>query len=263
MLDLQKKILQPFKPLSFDEKRHVYFWYGVRVKKSVSAKVDEYVEKFDANKLLSNGKTLIQASAAKQSRLQGKTITEHELRHTWQTLAKTGCEIGTETHDYMEYYNGIKIPDTPQKVAGVKFLTWLFSQTFVNKEGKLERRYEIIAKELRMYSARFGFAGTADLIVADKMLRTIVIFDYKTNKDLFKTWGYMLSPFEFLEMHPYNKYQLQLSFYHIIFEEMTGIKVSERVLVYLKADGTYINYNLEDFTSDLIKVESKKLLIAA
>lgn len=258
---LQKKILEPFKPLSFDAERHIYYWYGVRVKKSISAKVDEYVEKFDANKVLSNGMTLIQASAAKQSKLQGREITEHELRHTWQTMAKTGCELGTETHDYMEYYNGIKIPDTPQKIAGVKFLTWLFSQTYINTEGKLERRYEIIAKELRMYSITFKFAGTADLIVADKMLRTIVIFDYKTNKDLFKTFGYLKAPFEFLEMHPYNKYQLQLSYYHLIFEEMTGIKVSERVLVYLKADGTYINYSLEDFTQDLIQTERRKLLM--
>lgn len=257
---LQKKILEPFKPISFDENRHIYFWYGQKVKKSVSAKVDEFVEKFDPNKVLSNGMTLIQASAVKQSRLQGKVITEHELMHSWQTMAKTGCELGTETHDYMEYYNGIKIPDTPQKVAGVKFLTWLFSQTFVNKEGKLERRYEIVAKELRMYSVRFKFAGTADLIVADKMLRTIVIFDYKTNKDLFKTFGYLKHPFDFLEMHPYNKYQLQLSYYHIIFEEMTGIKISDRVLVYLKADSSYINYSLQDFTKDLIEVEFKKLV---
>jgi len=45
LTDLQKKILQPFKPLSFDETRHIYYWYGVRVKKSISAKVDEYVNK--------------------------------------------------------------------------------------------------------------------------------------------------------------------------------------------------------------------------
>ena len=52
-------------------------------------------------------------------------------------------------------------------------------------------------------------------------------------------------------MHPYNKYQLQLSYYHLIFEEMTGIKVSARILAYLKADETYIRYDLEDFSEDL------------
>lgn len=251
LVELQKKVYRPFLPLTFDEKRHIYYWYGKKVPKSVSAKVDQHVEKFDANKILGNGKTLIEASAAKHSKLEGKEVTTHELMHRWQTAAKTGCELGTETHDYLEYYNGTKIPDTPQKRAGVKFLKDILSETFVNSEGNLERRYEIIAKELRMYSIRWGFAGTADLILADKMLRTIVIADYKTNKDLFKTFGYLKSPFEYLESHPYNKYQLQLSYYHLIFEEMTGIKVSDRILAYLKADESYMKYPLQDFTEDL------------
>lgn len=251
LLELQNKIYKPFKPLKFDEKKHVYYWYGNRVPKSVSAKVHEHEVPFDEFKRLGNGKTLIEACAAKQSRLQGREVSVHELRHTWQTTCKTGCELGTETHDYLEYYNGVKIPDTPQKVAGVKFLTKILSETFINKEGKLERRYEIIAKELRMYSIKYNFAGTADLILADKALRTIIIADYKTNKDLFKTFGVLKTPFDFLDSHPYNKYQLQLSYYQIIFEEMTGIKVSDRVLAYLKADGTFIDYHLEDFTQDL------------
>lgn len=250
--NLQKRIYEPFKPLTFDEKKHIYYWYGEKVKKSVSAKVNEHCEKFEADKYVGNtGKTLIQLSAIKQSRLRGTTVTEHELRHEWQTTCKTGQELGTETHDYLEYYNGSKIADTPQKKAGVKFLAWLLSETYINEKEELERRYEIVARELRMYSIKYKFAGTADLVLADKKLRTIVIGDYKTNKDLFKTYDYLKTPFDFLESHPYNKYQLQLSYYQLMFEEMTGIKVSNRILAHLKADETFDTYYLEDFVQDL------------
>lgn len=252
--ELQKKISNVFKPLTFDEINHIYYWYGNKVTKSVSKKIEEHYEKFDANKIVRTkygDKTILQLSAAKQTRLRGIEVTEHELMHEWQTTNKNACELGHETHDYMEYYNGIKLPDTPQKIAGVKFLKAILSETFVNIEGKLERRYEILFRELRMYSLRFRFAGTADLILADKMLRTIVIGDYKTNKDLWKIYGNLKEPFSYLESHPYNKYQLQLSYYHLIFEEMTGIKVNNRILAYLKADETYETYNLADFTSEL------------
>jgi hypothetical protein len=249
---LQKKVLQPFLPLSFDEAKHIYYWYGHRINKSVSAKVEEHVDKFNADKVIGrNGETLIQLSARKQSRIQGKEITEHELRHTWQTAAKDGCEIGTETHDYLEYYNGTKIANTPQKKAGVKFLRHILTETFINDKGVEERRYEIIARELRMYSVRWKFAGTADLILADKKFRTIVIVDYKTNKDLFKTFKSLKSPFDYLECNPFNKYQLQLSYYHIIFEEMVGLKVSNRILAHLKADETFQEFSLYDFSEDL------------
>jgi ATP-dependent exoDNAse (exonuclease V) beta subunit len=258
LLDLQNKTLLPFKALVFEEKRHIYTLYGRRLP-SVSKIVESYTEKFDANKKIGD-KTLIELCAAKQTRIQGKEITTHELKHQWQTMSQDGCDLGHETHDYLEYYNGIKTPTTPQQKAGVKFLTWLLSQTFVNKDGKLERRYEILHRELRMFSWRFKFAGTADLIVADKMLRTILIVDYKTNKDLFKTYGRLKPPFDFLESHPYNKYQIQLSLYQLMFEEMTNIKVSDRMLVHLKADDTYESFLLENFVEDLTMDLSQAIL---
>lgn len=260
LLDLQNKILLPFKDLHFDEKRHIYTLYNKKLP-SVSKIVEGYTHKFEADKVITrDGRTLIQLSAVKQSRLQGKEVTTHELRHQWQTLSKDGCDLGHETHDYLEYYNGLKIPTTPQQKAGVKYLTWLLSQTYVNKDGKLESRYEILHRELRMFSKWYKIAGTTDLIVADKMLRTILIVDYKTNKDLFKTYGYLKEPFSFLESHPYNKYQIQLSLYQLMFEEMTSIKVSDRMLVHLKADETFETYLLEDFTPEL-KTNLSKIIL--
>ncbi len=121
LAQLKARIDKVFKPLTFNDKRHIYYWNGVKVFRSITKQVEEHVEKFDADKVVYGGKTLIQLSAAKQSKLRGVPVTEHELRHEWQTSCKTGQELGTETHDYMEYYDGLKIADTPQKVAGIKF----------------------------------------------------------------------------------------------------------------------------------------------
>ncbi len=57
-------------------------------------------------------------------------------------------------------------------------------------------------------------------------------------------------PFAYLANHPYNKYQLQLSYYQLILEEI-GCHISRRLLVYLRADETYQIYELFDFTKQL------------
>ena len=246
--DYKKTIARIFKDLVFEEERHLYWLKGKRLP-SVTGILKKHEEVFDADKVISrSGKTLIELSAAKQTRLRGEQVSVHQLRHEWQTTCKDGCELGTETHDYMEYYNGIKHPDTPQKKAGVKFLTWLLSEKI---ENTTLPRYTILFRELRMYSRRFMYAGTADLVLLDNLTGKLIIVDYKTNKDLWKTWKYLKEPFDYLESNPYNKYQLQFSYYQIILDEMTPYETSERWLIYLQADEQFKKYDTWDFTNEL------------
>lgn len=222
---LQDKLKAVFSDLKFDAEKHLYFWCGVRVKKSVTKLVEDHVPEFDEAYWLPR-------CAIKEG------LTEHELKHKWQTINKEACELGTETHDFLEHYNGLKSPSTPQQKAGIQFLKDILVD------------YEIVAKELRMYSRKWGFAGTADLLLRHRQTGKLVIADYKTNKDIFNTYGLMLQPFQYLENHPYNHYQLQLSYYQLMLEEVS-CSVSERLLVYLKADATYKIFPLVDFSSYL------------
>lgn len=75
---------------------------------------------------------------------------------------------------------------------------------------------------------------------------------HNTNKDLFKNFKEkkLLPPFETLLDNDFNKYQIQLSLYQILFEQ-TGYKVSERIIVWLKPDGECIMYDAEDLTDKL------------
>lgn len=222
---VRERIMTMFSDLEFDEQRHIYYWDGERIKKSVTKLVEQFVPEFDEAKWLP-------VCALKEG------ISEHELKHKWQTINKEACELGTETHDYLEHYNGVKTPQTPQQKAGVKFLSDYLQD------------YEIVVKEARMYSRKYKFAGTADLILRHKITGKLVIADYKTNKDIFKTYGMMEKPFSSLESHPYNHYQIQLSYYQLMLNEI-GVEISDRIIVYLKADETYQVYNTWDFTADL------------
>lgn len=222
--NLQDKIKAMFSGLTYEDQRHLYFWEGIRVPKSVSAKVEEHEYPFDPK--------WYKICAKKEG------ITEHELRHKWQTINQTACDLGTETHNFLERYTGIETPKTEQQRAGIQFL----------KDIMVE--YEIVAREIRMYSRKYNYAGTADLLLRHKITGDLVLADYKTNKDIFKTYGMLKAPFGYLEAHPYNKYQLQLSYYQLMLEEI-NCHVSDRLLVYLKADGTYKTYSLVDFTKYL------------
>lgn len=229
---LQEKISTMFSDLSFDEQRHLYFWKGKKVPKSVSAHVEDHAQAFDEDYWLPR-------CAIKEG------VTTHELKHKWQTTNKEACDLGTETHHFLEHFDGLKTASTPQQEAGVKYLLDTLPD------------YEIVFKELRMYSVKYNFAGTADLLLRHRLTGQLVIADYKTNKDLFKTFGFLLPPFGFLECHPYNKYQLQLSYYQLMLNEI-GISISERKIVYLKADSTYRTFNTIDFTDQLETVLNTK-----
>ena len=108
--------------------------------------------------------------------------------------------------------------------------------------------------ELQMYHKTFNYAGTSDIILYDSRDNSYIIADYKTNKDLFKNYKgqKMLKQFKHLLDNPFNHYQLQLSYYQILFEQ-TGFNISGRYIIYIKPDGTFERYATEDYTDILIK----------
>ena len=239
-LQLNRYIRKQFSPLTFERERHIYYWKGVKVPKSVSALVEEHADPFNEAKWLP-------ICARKEK------MTEHELKHKWQTINQLACELGTETHDWMEKFTGLQTPSTPQQSAGVKFFLEVLDD------------YEIVARELRMYSQEFDYAGTLDLLLRHKTTGALIIPDYKTNLDLFKEYGMLRPPFNYLGNCPYSHYILQFSYYQIMLEEI-GLAIDKRWLVYLKADGTYKILDCYSFVDQLkahLKERNKKLSYAA
>lgn len=219
--ELAQKIIQSFSDLVFDEPSHTYMVHGTPYR-SVSKTIDSVVVKEDFEK--------IAMAIADRDGGDAKQILQE-----WADINKTAIDKGHKTHSFAE--GNLLNPQTGTEHAVVKF--W----------NELDPRFKAIGKEVRMYHKRFIYAGTTDLVLHDTLLDEYIIADYKTNGDLFKNFrGKMLKkPFDDLLDHPYNKYQIQLSLYQLLLQQILE-PVSERWVVWLKDDGTYVVLKTYDFT---------------
>lgn len=222
--EIKDKLNWLFADLVFDEERHLYFVNGVP-HPSVSSLIKKHETKVDFDVI-----------AQRVATREGKTV--EEIQAQWTKVKEDACALGTQTHSYGEFYDGTQIPQNGFQEAAKKF--W----------DELPPYYEVVHKELRMYSRKYQYAGTCDILLLDKRTDTLVIPDFKTNKDLWKSYQMMKKPFEHLKQNNYNKYQLQLSYYQLMIEE-AGFKVSNRALIWLKKDGTYEIHTTEDLTKEI------------
>lgn len=221
---IRSKLEWMFSDLIFEEGKHLYFVNGTNYP-SVSTLIKKHETPV-------NFKFLAKKIADKE----GKTT--EEVQESWDKIKEDACTLGTNTHSYAENYDGIKEPENELEISVKKFL------------DELPEYYEIVFKEIRMYSREYRYAGTADLLLLDKRTNTLVIADFKTNKDLYKSYNKLLAPFQKLEQNNFNKYQFQLSYYQIMIEQ-SGYDVSNRVIIWLKRDGTYEIISTKDYTKEL------------
>ena len=194
MKEMQNKIKEYFKELQFDAQKHSYEVRGKPLT-SVSKTIHKYVEKVDFDK--------IAGFVAKK-----RGITKAEVLAEWEAKKIASCNQGTLVHTFGENYNGMQKPTNGFEEAIVKF--W----------DNIPDYIEPFLFELQMFSETLGIAGTSDIILFNRKTGKFIIADYKTNEDLFKNYKgkTLLEPFEDLLDSPYNKYQLQLSMYQLLFE---------------------------------------------
>lgn len=229
MNELKAKLLDNFEGLNFEEKEHKYFFEGKPIKISVSGIIKKYVKPFDS--------AMISFRVAKS-----KGISQKEVLKDWENQKNIACDKGNDAHLFGELYpfdRSLK-PKNNMHKAVVAF--W----------NDLPDYIVPVIMELRMFHKKYMFAGTADIILYNTRTGKFIIGDYKTNKDLFKNYKgkKMLGPFSDLLDNPFNKYQLQLSFYQLLLEQ-AGVEISSRKLIWLMPDGTYQIYNTEDYTAIL------------
>ena len=219
-----------FKEIKFDEASHSYTLKG-RNLKPVSYVLKDFQEPFDEKKM--------SALVAKK-----KGISVQEVLADWHKKRDDSCALGTKAHLFAENYVKTREgnPTNGQEKA---------MQTYLDK---IPYYVVPLCTELQMYSEKWGIAGTADLMFYDTKNDSIELRDYKTNGDLFKNYKgkRLLAPFDDLEDSPFNKYQLQLSMYQILFEQ-TGFKINSRALIWVKEDGTYELYQTNDYRDRLIE----------
>ena len=229
---MQNKIKEYFKELQFDAQKHSYEVRGKPLT-SVSKTIHKFVEKVDFDK--------IAGFVAKK-----RGITKAEVLAEWEAKKIASCNQGTLVHTFGENYFKGKEPTNGFEQAIVKF--W----------DNIPDYIEPFLFELQMFSETLGIAGTSDIILFNRKTGKFILADYKTNIDLFKNYKgkTLLPPFDNLLDSPYNKYQLQLSMYQLLFEQC-GFEVESRRIIWLKPNGTYENFKTEDLTQKLLKELTK------
>jgi len=258
VIELREYITNSFKNLTFKEDTHQYFLNGKELK-SVSKIVEKFTPKFDA-------KAQAQRCYEKyynneNSKYYGKT--PKQILKEWQSISKKACDIGHEKHSYNEilfdFYTG-KIEEVVLPEIG-DYMGW----NSVKFWEDLPACYIPILSECRVYDEMLKYSGTFDLLCAwDRphipLIESLVLMDFKTNRDLFKNFNdqRMLHPFEDMRDSPAEgMYPLQLSLYQIPLERI-GCKVLDRVLIYLnESEDCYGKYKMDNHTERLKNILKK------
>jgi len=226
MENLKNEILDYFKDLSFNEKYHKYSLPDPSIYlPSVSGVLKKHVPDTDFKKL-----------AYYVARKENRTV--EEVIAEWDKKRDDAAADGTRVHKYAEDYDGTQEPNC-EKTKLVKHYYDTLPENIV-----------VLIKELRMYHKDFMYAGTADLILLNTDTGNLIIGDFKTNKDLDKSYNTLLSPLHNFSDSAYNKYQLQLNYYQLMLEQ-TGYTVEDRQLIWLNPEDYQIR-SCEDLTERLL-----------
>ena len=181
-------------------------------------------------------------------------MSKEQILAQWKVKSDRACDFGTDVHAFGEsmfYYmigeperileeckeqfteNGPQ-PSNPQEEAIVKF--W----------NDLPENFVPVLAETKVFN-RNGtqYAGTFDILFyyveePESPKNGLVIFDYKTNEDLYKNYNgqKLLWPFQDMLDQAVSYYTLQLGCYQVPLENL-GYKVIARRLIWVRPNGSY------------------------
>ena len=260
MRDLIKRSYQG---LVFVNEGHRYYYNGKQLE-SVSNITHLFKPKFDA--------------AAKSQEMYEKyyndptskyyQMTQQQILEQWTVIKDTACYNGTNVHEFgescfyfMTYQDDKILHNFKDRLNDDEFNSINEKEDAVVKFwNDLPQCFVPIASENQVCREDLGYSGTFDLLFyydAELDNKTqdksgFVIFDYKTNKDLYKNFRgeRMLYPFNELLNCSFNVYQLQLSLYQLALEPI-GFKVIGRRIIWLKDDSSYEKINTNLYTYNL------------
>jgi hypothetical protein len=271
--EIRDKIKSTFSGLTFIEEGHMYFLNGKQMT-CVSDVTHMYQEHFDSeSKAIETSERNFNNPNSKYYQMTPEMILEE-----WKKISDHACTHGTFTHECGEslFYYMTGQWDKILPIFKDRLTEDGGFQIIHEKEASAARFFEDIPEcivpilaETKVYDEELGYSGTFDILFyydaeldgksGDKS--GLIVFDFKTNKDLYKNFAgkTLLYPFNELLDMPLSVYKLQLSLYQSCLEKI-GMKVIARRILWLKPDGTYDKINLEEYVSVLREdLKNKKL----
>ena len=249
-------ILNKFGDIKFIEEGHKYF-INEEEYTPVSNIIKEYEPVVDwdqkaANYALKNGRT------------------KEDVQKEWKLNNLKSTISGTRTHLFGESYTNL-ICGYPELICEENKPQYIKEyNTMVStypKEDAVKKFYDELDENLHPVGAEFKLStkymegvrkicGTCDLLFYDSDNDGFVIGDWKTNKSLIKEYnranGIMMR-FCLGNYYdePLSHYRVQFNIYQAMLESI-GIKIIDRVLVWLKDDGTYEKIYIDKIPDDKI-----------
>ena len=249
-------IIQKFGDIKFLEEGHKYF-IGEDEYIPVSNIIKKYEPEVDWDQ-----------KAADYARKWGKK--KEDVQKEWKLNNLKSTISGTRTHSfgesmvnlycghpeliceqnkpqYIEEYN-VLIPTYPKEEAVVHFFDELEDNLHpVGAEFKLSSKY---------IENTLPICGTCDILFYNSNDDTFVLGDWKTNKSLIKEYsryhGIMMTGcVSNMISEPISEYTIQFNLYQKMLESI-GINISDRILIWLKDDGTYERIHIDKMSDSVI-----------
>ena len=249
-------MLDRFGDIKFIEEGHKYF-IGEEEYTPVSNIIKEYEPVVDWDQKAAN-------YAVKYGRTKEDVQKEWKLNNLKSTIS------GTRTHLFGESYTNL-ICGHPELICEENKPQYIKEyNTMVStypKEDAVKKFYDELDSNLHPVGAEFRLStkymegvrkicGTCDLLFYDSDKDGFVIGDWKTNKSLIKEYnrtnGIMMR-FCLGNYYdePLSHYRVQFNIYQVMLESI-GIKIVDRILVWLKDDGTYEKIYIDKIPDDKI-----------
>lgn len=276
---IRKKIQGSFKDLKFFEEEHRYF-VGDRELMCVSNVAGLFVEEEDWD-------AIAEATSKRHYDREGSKyyrMTKEDILDAWAKNSEHACVHGTERHNFGESclhfmigdYDGI-LDDFKNRLKKDEEGRDYFESMYPKEDAVVKFWNDIpysmvpILAENKVYVINddYAYSGTFDILFYyDAELNNrpaeesgLVIYDYKTNVDLYKNFAEKKMKGAFGDMldMPLSHYKLQLSLYQLALETI-NLKVRGRRLIWLRPNGEYKKIPLESY-SKVLHEELKRMKI--
>lgn len=195
---------------------------------------------------------------------------KEDVQKEWKLNNLKSTISGTRTHEFGESYTNLLCghpeliceQNKPQYIEEYNTMVSTYP-----KEDAVKKFYDELEKNLHPVGAEFKLSskfidnvrhicGTCDLLFYDSEKDGYVIGDWKTNKSLIKEYsrvndirmtGLMSKYID----EPLSHYTLQFNIYQRMLESI-GIKIIDRILIWLKDDGTYEKIYIDKIPDNIL-----------
>ena len=274
---IRERILEAYtNKLVFLEEPHEYYLNGVKYI-SVSEVTHRY-KPITSEQMAEN--CVRKWKSEKDENYKYYGMSKEEILSLWAEKSGHACEFGTNVHAFGEsmfyYMTGQPekiLPECQSKfTGGVPHPTNAHEEAVVKYWDDLPENIVPVMAETKVFNSEgFQYAGTFDILhyfvnEANPEKSGLVIFDYKTNEEMFKNFREQKLLWPFNDMLDCNAsyYTLQLGCYQIPLENL-GYKVVARRLIWLKPDGTYESIKIKgvaDRVRDALDIpQASKIII--